>query len=190
MPAPSQHPPDRQAEMNGQVVCLIEAAPERTPRMKGNGHDGVGAAEHLRASLDHEPCDRPRQRPTAAVFEGVDDVAEHAVVATGASCDREMRRDGGAACARHDIGSRLSSGQGVAANPAERRGNADDRAPARVTHGAGKRPIEHGAAACALWRQERTDHGVDCGPRHNKVGACKPTAAACSGSRRGVQIVD
>jgi hypothetical protein len=77
--------------VNGEIVCLIESASKGAPRVKRHRDDGVGPGEHLRGSGRHESRERRRERSTAAVLEDVDDVAQRAVVAPGASSQRESR---------------------------------------------------------------------------------------------------
>ena len=87
----SKDPPDREAQVYGQIVCLIESASKRAPGVKRHRDDGVGSREHFGGRGHHESCERRRERSAAAVLEDVDDVAQRAVVAPGASSQRESR---------------------------------------------------------------------------------------------------
>jgi hypothetical protein len=89
--APPQHPPDRQAEVPGQIVSLVEPPPEGAPGVERHGHDRVDAGQGVPAGLAHQRRKRVRQGAASAVLEGVDDFPERTVVSAGASRERELR---------------------------------------------------------------------------------------------------
>jgi hypothetical protein len=147
--------------------------------MKRHWDRHIGAVENLGTSGRHEPGDGPRERTATAVLEGVNDLPERSVVAAGASRHGEVRRVFAATIT--DRGwpfdcERLSctqGGQGIAADRAQWRRNANDGAPARVTDRARKRPLEHTFATGACRRKQRAHETVRCrGPDRQTNPRC------------------
>src|SRR4029079_14858938 len=77
----------REAEVLSEIVGLIEAAAQRAQRMERHRHERVRVGEDIAAGLTEKTRERSRERAAPLVFEGVNDVAQRAVVAAGAACD-------------------------------------------------------------------------------------------------------
>jgi len=73
---PPQGAPYRHAQVDGDVVRLIEATIPQPPPVHRDGHDGVRAGERLRAIRAHPPRQHRRDHPALAVFECMDHVTE------------------------------------------------------------------------------------------------------------------
>lgn len=187
MPRASKDPPDWKAQVDGEIVGLIESASKHAPGVKRHRDHGVGPGKDAGASADHEPRDRCSERTTAAVLEGVNDVAQRAVVASGASRHDESWRMFAAAGADEDIRSleqpgvvRRPRAQRIAANDAQRRGDVADCAPARLADRAGERPLKDVVAARACRRQKRSHEIVHRRrPDHHADGVVQ---ARCQGT--------
>jgi len=114
-----------------QVVGLVEPATDRTNDVQRDGHDGVSVCDYVVASLTEDDTQRLGQQPPTFVFERVNELAQRAVVPSRATRNRECRRIGRAALAA--IRQACGSGQFVAADLTERRGDGFNMVPAVVT---------------------------------------------------------
>jgi hypothetical protein len=167
----------------GQVVRLVEPAGEPSSWVQRHGHHGVGAVEHLGAREPHHAAKRFRQQPAVPVLEGVNHVAQRAVVPAGAPGERKLRRVAQATRAFGITG--LPGGQLVATPNAPRRHQAADALPAPLADRARQGPVEHGVAGHALWLQRGSDQGVADGGPHGHP-RCKLAARTCGTCRTDV----
>jgi hypothetical protein len=86
----AEQTPDRQAQLTGKVVRLIEAAVPGAAGMERNRHDGRGAREQIRRPPHGERGERSGQTAAPAVLERVDQLAQAGVVTPGAA--RDLKR--------------------------------------------------------------------------------------------------
>ena len=89
VPSPPEDAPDRQAELAGQIVRLIESALKGSERMERHWDHGIGAGQHVWPGLAHQPAQRLRKHPAPVVLEGMHDRAKRSVIETDAACDVE-----------------------------------------------------------------------------------------------------
>ena len=153
------HRPRRNACRTGSPRCSASSAAWLNPRrrrrhpVQRHGNHDVGAVEDAAARFAHQRGEGPRQRPSLVVLEGVDDVAEAALVRTG----------GGLGAAR-------------------RRGEAMDGRPACPAHGACRGLVERTTARGAVGRDDDADEGVE-DAREGARGLRRPGRASRGGRR-------
>jgi hypothetical protein len=87
--SPPEDAPDRQAELAGKIVRLIESALKGPERMQRHWNHGVGAGQHVWPGFAHQPAQRLRKHAAPVVLEGMHDRAKRSVIETGAARDVE-----------------------------------------------------------------------------------------------------
>jgi len=88
----AQPSPDREPELTGEIIGLIEPTPEATPRMQRHRHHHIRVVEHARPGGPEPGAQWLRQRTTAAVLERMQQIPKGALVAAGAARHFEGRR--------------------------------------------------------------------------------------------------
>jgi hypothetical protein len=170
----TQHAPDRQAQLAREIVGLIEPALDRPERMERDRDDRIRAREQIAPGLAKKAAKRRGQRATALVFEGVDDLAERAVVPAGTAREREPRGLTPAARAERTVAVKLA--QRIAAADAAGRRKFRYRAPAPHAHGPGERLRQDLVTGGARRRKQHSDDDVGAGREH-AADQCKGRAS-------------
>ena len=148
--APARARCHRHAQRARKIGRLIEAAVQPLPRVQRHRHDRIAAIQHGPACIPQQRAERARERPAAVVFERVDDRAQLALVVTGDGAGVERRWATAAGRAAFSGGADgAPRRQRLATDAARRRQRRADAQPARRTHRALERTIEHGVAGGA-----------------------------------------
>lgn len=164
LPPPAEDAPDGQPQGLGQVVCLVEPALESSQRVKRHRHDGIGAGEQVGRRRRNQPGQRGRENATVLVFQGVDEVAQRALIAAGAARSREAPwRQAATPAERRPIVS-----ERIAAAHAQRRRDGQDAAPAGAARWAVERAFQRRATPGASGRQEYPNQGIADGEQHDR----------------------
>jgi len=164
VPHTPEGPPDRESQKVGQVVCLIEAAVECTPRVQGHRHDGIGTREKIRASVKHQTRQRPRQCPTLVVFEGMHNGLQGTRVQARTPRHFERGRLGQAPLTQPE--GRGVGRQRVATQVAQRIGQPGNPQPAPFADRTIKGSVQRVAAPGTGRRQQQADESV-CSSSHH-----------------------
>ena len=80
---------DRHAEVQREVVRLIEPSPPPPQCMQRHRNGDVGASQPLAGGAPHQACKRSSQRPSPFVLERVNDLAQRAGVHAGRPARRQ-----------------------------------------------------------------------------------------------------
>jgi hypothetical protein len=80
VPSPAERPPDRQLQLTGQVIGLVEATADGTDGVQRNGHHRIRAFKHVVARMAEDDAERLGEQPPTFIFECVDELAQWAVV--------------------------------------------------------------------------------------------------------------
>ena len=89
MPSAPQGAPDWQAKVLGQVVRLVEAAAQGTPRMALHLNHGVCTGQNVPPLFPHHCRERRSEHTTSAVLERMDDLPQGIVIVANTACDGE-----------------------------------------------------------------------------------------------------
>jgi hypothetical protein len=170
---PAQRAPDRQPELAGKIVGLIEAALNRPERMQRHRDDGVGAGEQVPPGLAQQRGERRGEHAPALILEGMDDLPERAVIPAGTASDGQPRGLAPAARAERAVAAKIA--QRVTAPDTARRDELRHRAPAPATHRTGERLGKRVAARRARRREQDPDDRV-CRERDHAPDQCKARA--------------
>ena len=128
--------------MSGKLAGLVEAARALARGVQGDGDNGIGAGEDIRARLTHTLGKVPRQRRARIVFQRVDDGLQRVFVEADRRGEMDVRKK-------------------TVAAEGSRRG---DGGPATGADGAAGRFVEGGAAGGAVRRQEDGQQAVQASP--------------------------
>ena len=83
---------DRWSEMDGELMRLVEPAPEFAPGMERHRHHAIGIGQHRRAGLTHQRAQPRRNRLPAIVLERVDDLGHPPLVGIHRRTPRDRMR--------------------------------------------------------------------------------------------------
>ena len=83
---PAERFHDRRSQMARDFVCLVESAVVFASPMKRDRHDAIHVLQEISATLAHPFCQWPRQRNTAGVLQGMNDLAQCALVLAHRPC--------------------------------------------------------------------------------------------------------
>jgi len=165
MTTAAEQPPDRQTQVSGKIVGLIESSSHRPPWMERHRDDRVRAVEDFSSGIAHHAGQPRRQHTAPFILECVNDFPERSAVLAGASRGRKDRA--AATAARAERRGRPPAGQRIAAQHATGRREKRHCAPAHVADRIGERMIQEGSARRALRCEKRTNDGI--GERTNDL---------------------
>ena len=184
IPGPPQRVPDRKAQSLRQLRRLIEAAYESSERMKGNGHDEIGALEDRSARPAHHRAQPGGERSPFVVLERVDDRAERSVVGSERARPGDDRSEAPASRAPGvERAERAPRRKRVAARIAERRRQRWEALPAGVADGPTRRHRERAPAGGADGRQQHRNQRIRDRPRPRRCAARHPRGARVNRTR-------
>ena len=178
--AASENTPHRQSHLACEIVGLIEAAPNVSPRIEWNRDDRISTVEELPAGRAHQRRQRFGKGPASAVLERVHDFAKRAVVQAHAQRPFEPRRRRAAASAQRRVG---SSGERVTASGADRWDDPHHAAPTSRTDWTVERQVEQIPAGSTAGFEKRSNERVQRMSHVTGRAICRPAPRPASDIR-------